>query len=362
LTRRQTRLHKPGFILLVALLLAALAHARDLKPVRSFDVKLPELGEFSSFGIAYVRSGQLAFWYAEHGQGKLSKRSEIRESDPWQLKVHVFETGSGQMKTWFQLPTRRLSSDIVANNSQVMILTGPLVRCYSDELKFIGQVPLGEPERGHDFEFLAPSPGGTTVWTIESAAKLALKRIDTQRCKLTTKVEIPAGGASLSASDNALLATNQMRLLTWTPQKGLTAFYESKSCCLKNARFVNQSLIMAFLDNPKEENKILILNPEGKLLLEDSLKKDYGIGPIVTSAGGSVAAAVTPDNPQSGLWGSGFAASKIRVAVYDLAAVKRIATIEAPFNAGVVRVALSPDGREVGILSGNKISVYEVGQ
>jgi hypothetical protein len=362
LIRKQTRLRKPGFALLMALLLVPCLSARELKPVRSFDVRLPEIGEFSSFGLAYVRNGQVALWYAEHGQGELSKRSEVRQTDPWQLQVQVFDTGAGRQAQAFRFPTRRLSSDVVANSSRVLILTGPLVRCYSDDLKQIGLLPLGEPERGHDFEFLAPSPGGRTVWTIESGEKLALKRIDVQRCKLTTKIEMPQGGTSVSASDDALLATNPNNVLRWTPQTGLTTLYKPETCCVKNARFVSQSEIMAYHDSQQGELKVLIIASDGKLLLEDRVKKEYGIGPIVTSAGGGVAATVTPDNPQSGLWGSGFAASKIQVALYDLRSNKRVATAEAPFSAGVVRVALSPDGGELAILSGNKVSVYEVAQ
>jgi hypothetical protein len=359
LKKTKARLHKPGFTLLIVLI-AALCVARDLKPTRVFDVKLPEFGEFSSFGLAYVRNGQLALWYAEHGEGKLSKRGEVRESDPWQLRIKVFDTTSGQERQSLRFPTRRLSSDIVASNGRVMIVTGPLVRCHSEDLKQIGQVPLGEPQRGHDFEFLAPSPGGKAVWVVESAETILLKRIDTERCKLTTKVEIPQGLSSLTASDDALLATSRMRLSAWSPQKGYTTLYEAQTCCLKNARFVSQSLIMAYHDDEKDERKIVIVNSEGKLLLEDHVKKEYGIGPILTSAGGGVAAAVTPDNPQSGFYGTGFGASKIQVAVYDLARIKRLATLEAPFSEGVVRVALSPDGREAAILSGNKISVYDL--
>jgi hypothetical protein len=361
----KTRLHRPGFALVAAItVLVASCFAKDLKPAQTFQISFPEQIDpaNSSIGITYVGAGQIAVWYTEHQEGQLARRSELREGDPWRLKLQLLNTANSsvQVREW---PTRKISSAVEVVSGRVIILTGPVVHCLSADLKEIAQVKLGASSPRQDFAALMSSPVGKAVWVVDSSDTLLLQRIDTQSCKLTLSVRQPHGFSSITANDRMFVGTAGAKLISWSPEKEWQTIFTADECCLSRAEFVSQDVIMAYHEDRQGERKALGVGTKGNVIFEDKLKNGYGDGPIHPSSSGKIAVVTQPETNWPSIPISQLSETiKVKYFVYDLRIMKRIASLEESAAKGILRVAISPDDSEIAVLSGSKLSIYHLAQ
>jgi hypothetical protein len=279
------------------------------------------------------------------------------------MKLQLLDTATGEIKN-VEWPTRRLASDLqLQADGNLVALTGPLVRCLSGDLKEVGRISVKDVADRNNFRFLTPSPGGRAAWILEAGKNsLIFTRIDAAACKSSWSVEQPRQLTSYSANDNMIIATNGPKLGFWTPSTGWKTLVHLEECCVNNAQFVSQDLIMAYRDDREGRRSLLLLNTEGKQLLEESLEKGYDAGPIIASNDGKFAAVVIP----KGGWSRGTLyiapeRAKLKILLYNLATMKSVATIESiSADPAHFAIAMSPGAKELAVLAGSKISVFEL--
>jgi len=371
LASRRTRLLVPGFAFCAVLFVTA-TFAADSKPVREFDVSVPDLYERADFppgpyGIKYLAANQLAIWFTDNTAGELSRRGQLRATDPWRLKLHIIDTSTGAARN-VEWPTHKISNGVqVQADGTVVVLNGPVVRCLSPDLKQFGSVELPDLARHSDERILAASPGGRSAWVFDSADQIGLIRVDTSACKLTANLRMSLSATSLSASDDLLVATDSTHIGVRALKSNWAPIYQPESCCVGGATFANQSTVIAFheernLEKGETNTNLLLLDPRGKLLLETPMEKNYKPGSIVSSSTGQFALVVT-FKPQSSteILRYQLLTAKYRLVIYDLRSLRRVAQIDVSRNnAGIFVPTISPDGRQAAVLVGSKVFIYDI--
>ncbi|MGZ4816094.1 MAG: hypothetical protein ACXVZV_11835 [Terriglobales bacterium] len=375
---RKTRLSMPGFAFLVVLL-ATTCFAEHLKPARHFDVRVPEIyatDNAGPYGMAYLSPGKLAVWFTDNTRGELSHRDKLQPTDPWRMKLQIFDTTTGAVESR-EYPTHKMSSGIEAQgDGTVTLLNGPLVRCLSPDLRQTGSVNLPETVARRDQRVLAKSPGGHTVWAFESGNVVGAARIDIRSCKLTGSIAIPPSIISISANDNSVVAADNTHVAVRGLNTNWNAIFRAGPCCIDGAEFVNQTVIVAYHSIPPQDTgdkksnqqssetkrSVVFLNSNGKLLLEEPLERGFEPGPIVPSSTGQYVLIATPKPDfSSELLKYRLRSAKYRLWIYNLDSMKRIAEFDVPRNgAPLFAFALSPEGRQVAVLEGTKVAIYDV--
>ena len=367
---RKARLPMSGFALYLILFAHAGLCADHPKPAREFNASVPDIyGTINAgpYGIKYLSANQLAVWFTDNTSGQLSKRDQLQPTDPWRMKVQIFDTASGSVRN-LEWPTRKISNGIQAQaDGTVIVLNGPLVRCLSPDLKEFGTVNLPETAKHRDERILSASPGGKAAWVFESADLIGLTRIDSTACKLTASLAMASSITSLSASDDLLVATDSTHIGIRSLDSTWRALYQPYGCCVGGADFANQSIVTAYrqernLERGETKSSLLFFDLRGKLLAEDSLDKGYEPGPLISSNGGrfALAASLKPESSTE-ILKYRLLNAKYRLWLYDLKTLKRFAELDVSRNdAPLFAFGVSPDGRQIAVLVGSKISIYDI--
>jgi hypothetical protein len=368
----------PGFAVLLVLLTVS-ARADKLKPTRRIEVTVPDSYSYEEpgpFGISYLSPSRLAVWFTDNTSGQLSRRAKLQPTDPWRMKLQIFDTTSGALQTR-EYPTHKVSTGMqVQADGTIILLNGPLVRCLSPDLRQTGSVNLPETAVHRIERVLANSPGGHAVWAFESARLVGASRIDAGSCKLTGNVAIPPSITSLSGNDSSLVATDKTHIATAELGDDWKTIYRADPCCIDSAAAANQNTILAYRDIPppaageskqnhqpaEPKRSLLFLDSNGKTLLEEPLEGGLEPGPIIPSSSGKYALIAMPSpDLSSDLFRYRLLGAKYRVWIYDLSTLKRIAEFDVPRNrATLFAFALSPDARHVAVLLGSKIAIYDI--
>jgi hypothetical protein len=360
----------PGFAFLAMLLAVTSLAAEHLKPTHHIDVTVPAIygtENAGPYGIKYLAPDKLAVWFTDNTSGQLSKRERLQPTDPWRMKMQVFDTTTGAARE-FEWPTRKISTGIqVQADGTIVLLNGPLVRCLSPDMRQTGSVNLPELTKHRNERMLASSPGGQSVWAFESAETVGAARIDTRICKLTADLSIAADITSITANDNLIAATDSTHIGVRSIDTDWKALYRADPCCVVAAYFANQSTVIAYRDihnsdTGQSNRSLLFFDTQGKLLREQPLDPGHEPGPIVSSSTGRYVLVTTPKPDFSTeLLEYRLLSAKYRVWVYDLSTLKRIAEFDVSRNdARLFAFSLSPDARQVAVLAGSKISIYDI--
>ena len=375
----KTRLSTPGFAFLLLLLGSFAVSAKELKPSNRFNVTVPDSYSYEDpgpFGISYLSSGKVAVWFTDNTRGELSRRDKLQPTDPWRMKLQVFDTSTGAVDKR-EYPTHKLSTGLqVQADGTIIMLNGPLVRCLAPDFRQTGSVNLPEPLLNPNERVVVNSPGGRFVWAFESAHIAGAWRIDGRSCTLTERTFVPGSITSLSANDNLILATDDTHIATRRFKTDWTSIYRADPCCVSGAYFANQSDIVAYRVIPAPrtvdekqgsqpadpKRSLLFLDTQGKVLLEEPLETGYEAGPIVQSSTGKyVLIAMPKPDFSSDLFQYRLLSAKYRVWIYDLSTMKRVADFEVNRNkAPLFSFAFSPDARQVAVLEGNRVAIYDI--
>jgi hypothetical protein len=364
-SNNNTRLMWPGVVFL-AMLFCVSAAAQKPRLKTSFNLDLPLQSRDGAVrglnGIQYVRPGQLAVWYSErNGEGKLSRRDKLDVGDPWQLKMQLVDTSNGAVKQWLQWPTRKNSSGFAVQGGSGVLLTGPVIHCFSPEFKETRSFTLKDASKPKETRVLRASPGGSVVWAIEVSDQATATRIDASSCRPGWALTEPRAVPTISGNDNLLVDTNPNQIGVYSPDVGWKLLY-THECCLANSRFVAQDLIGVIHLDLEIRRHFLLINLQGKLLLDDPLEAGYVFGDIYTSADAKTAAVVFAEREIAGTaTGVEIRKTEAKIRFYDLIEHKRIGKMEITIpGEHLFGLAIAPDSTEFALLNGNKLSLYDL--
>lgn len=362
-----TRLSWPGVVFLTVLFSSLSVFAQAPKLKTSFDLSLPAQSRDGATrglnGISYLRPGLIAVWYSEkNSEGALSRRDRLDKGDPWQLKLQLVTTGDGAVKQQLQWPTRKDSSAfVVQGNGKSILLTGPVIHCFSPEFKETQTFTLRNAGKPSESRLLRASPGSNIVWAVEVSDVETATRINVNTCSpgpsLTERRNIP----SLSGNDDLLVDTNPEQVGIWSPILGWKLLYRHE-CCLANSRFVAPDLIGVIHLDLEIRRHFLLINLQGQLLLDDRMEQGYEFGNIYTSADAKTAAVLIAERDISGT-PTGIETQKThaKVRFYDLATHQRIGKMDVNIPGDhLFGLAIAPDSSEFALLNGTEVSLYEL--
>jgi hypothetical protein len=280
------------------------------------------------------------------------------------MRVQIVDTATASIKT-LDWPSRTISSSLVATGDGGFVaLTGPLVRCFSSDQKETGQLRLRDYAPNRNYRTLTPSPAGKAVWVVDSADKFIIGRIDSSACKLSWSVAQSTEFSYVSGNDEMTIATLGPTIGYYVAGKKWNRLYRADDCCVANAKFVNQKIIFAYHDNRQEQRSLMAFDTEGKQLFNEELPKGHDLGPIAASSDGKVAAVVIPKSE----WITTFydpspKKAKIQILVYDTNSLRRITEFEMQAaDAAHFAIAIDRGGRELAVLAGSKLSIFEISQ
>jgi hypothetical protein len=365
-SHHNTRLPWPGVVFIVISCLILSASAQTPKSKSELELILPMQSRDSSTrgpnGIQYVRPGEVAVWYSEkNSEGSLSRRDKLNQNDPWQLKMQVVNTSDGAVKQKLQWPTRKNSSAfVVQSDGKPVLLTGPVVHCFSPEFRETRSFTLKNAGKPKEFRILRASPGGSIVWVIEVSSNAATAtRIDASNCKPGSSLSEPRNSPTLSGNDDQLVETNPKQVGLWSSITGWKLIYQHE-CCLSNSRFVAPNLVGLIHLDLDIRRHFLLINLQGQLLLDDPMEQGWEFGDIYTSADARTAAVLVTERDLAGTpTGIEVRKSRAKLRFYDLASHKRIANLELTIpGEHLFGIAIAPDSSEFAVLNGSKLSLY----
>jgi len=343
---------------------AALAQAPKAK--NSFTLQVPLQSRDSSLrsfnGLSYISPGVLAVWYTEKtGEGKLSKRDKLDAGDPWQLKMQLVSTADGSTQRQLAWPTRKNSSAFVVQEGRPVLLTGPVIQCFSPDFKEARSFTVRNAAKPKEIRVLRSSPGGHYVWLIEASDAATATRVDPASCAPSWSLNEPRTIPSLSGSDNLLVDANPKQVGIYSPQLGWRLLY-AHECCLSNTRFVAQDLIAVIQLDLNIKRHFLLIDTKGQLLLDDTLESGYQFQDIHTSADAKTAAVIVTERDLNGIpTGIEIRRTTAKIRLYDLVTHKRIASLEANIpGEHIFGFAIAPDSSEFALLNGTKLTIYDL--
>lgn len=349
---------------LAAILLGCPAWAQKQKA--SFTLDLPAQSRDNALrglnGMQYVRPGQVALWYSErNAPGELSKRGKLEPGDPWQLKLKLVSTSDGSVAQQLQFPTRKNSSGLVVVAGKPILLTGPVVHCFTPDFRETRSFTLKHADQPKEARALRTSPGGIVAWALEASEMETATRIDANTCSAGWSLTHPRQVLSLSGNDNLLVDTNAKQVGIYSPAGGwrLLAAHE---CCLSQARFVSQDLVAVIQLDINIRRHVLLVDLKGNVVLDDAVDRGYVLGDIYTSADGKTAAVVFAEHEIAGTaTGVEVRHTQAKVYVYDLVAHKRVGKFDVSVpGENLFALAIAPDSGGLALLNGSKLSVYEL--
>lgn len=351
----------------MALLLSitsALAQAPKQK--HSFTIDVPLQSRDSSLrsfnGISYVSPGVLAVWYTQKtGEGRLSKRDKLDAGDPWQLKLQLIKTGDGSVQRQFAWPTRKNSSAFIVQSGRPVLLTGPLIQCFSGDFKDAKSFTVKNAAKPKEIRVLRSSPGGRYAWLVEASDSATATRIDPESCGSGWSLNEPRTVPSLSGNDNLLVDSNPKQVGVYSPTQGWKLLYRHE-CCLSHTRFVAQDLIAAIQLDLDIRRHFLLLDTKGQLLLDDTLEHGYEFQDIYPSADGKTAAVIVTERDLNSIpTGIEIRKTTAKIRLYDLGTHKRMANLEATIpGEHLFGMAIAPDSSEFALLNGSKLTIYDL--
>jgi hypothetical protein len=364
-SRHNTRLLWSGVVVCGCLFFLAIPLAAEsLKPVSTFELNLPNQSgdtvQRGPNGLQYLTSNAIAIWYTEKHTGHLSIRDKLRAGDPWQMKMQVVSTLDGAVKQQFVFPTRKSSSDLaVLKDGHAVLLTGPLLQCFSVDPRRTTAVMLRHPDEPRELRFLRASPAGTLVWATEMSNIEALTPVNPVSCKLGPTLTENRTAPTLSGSDSFLIDANTTQIGIWRPETGWKLLFQH-SCCIELARVLGPDRVAFVYIDPSMQRHFVLINLQGKVLLDDPLDMGYEVANIVAAPDARSAALILQvrqltDTPT----GVSVRHTDFKIRLYDLVTNKRILKLdEGVAGQHLFGLAISPDSSEFAILDGPKLSIY----
>ena len=365
-SHEDTRLSWPGVVFLSFLFVALSSSAQAPKLKTSFMLDLPKQSRDGSFrgpnGLEFVGQNQFAVWYTEkNSEGTLSRRDKLDQGDPWQLKLQLVHAGDGTLKQQLQWPTRKNSSGLVVrNDGSPVLLTGPMVRCFTPEFRETHSFTLKNASRPKELRALRQSPGGNVVWAIEVSDVATATRIDAN-CSPGWSMSERRNAPNLSANDELLVETNQKQVGIWSRAEGWKVLYEQE-CCIEFSRFVAPDLVAVITLDLELHRHFLLINLQGQLLLDDTMEQGYEFNGFVTAADGKSAGVVIAERDISATnTGIEIHKTHAKIRFYDLVGRKRIANFDVNVpGENLFGLAIAPDSSEFALLNGTKLTLYEL--
>jgi hypothetical protein len=361
-----TRLSWPGVLFFVVFFSSAGVAGGSHKLKKSLTLDLPTQSRETSLrgplGMQYVGPGAVAVWYTQKNQGQLSRRDKLDKDDPWRLDLQLVNLADGTVKQRSQWPTRKNSSDFAARQDGMsVLLTGPVVRCFSPDFRETNSFTLKSAEEPKEVRVLRNSPGGSVVWGIEASDSETATRVDPNSCAPGLTFNEPRSAATISGNDNQLVDINPTQVGIWSPESGFKLLY-THQCCLSNSLVVGPDLVGLITVSFGTDRHFLLINTRGELLLEDTLEPGMQFSHIVTSAGGETAAVVIAEREFADTeTGIEIRRTHAKIRFYDLEKRKRIGDSDANIpGENLFWLAISPDSSEFALLNGTKLSIYEL--
>ncbi len=362
-SRSNTRLTWPGVVFL-ALLCCMDAGAASLKATNTFTLELPEQSRDTALrgpsGLQYVRPGVVAVWYTEKNQGGLSRRDRLDSSDPWQLRLQLVNTANGEVQQQMFWPTRKNSSGLaVQRDNYSLLLTGPVVHCLTPDFRETESFSLKYGGQPKEERVVRGSPGGKIIWLVEASESASTVAVDPSTCKPLWRVEEPRSVPSLTGNDEQLVDANARQIGIWSRESGWKQLYKS-DCCLTVAAFLAPNLVGAIRVVYGMERHFIVVNLQGKLLMDDVLDPGMEFGSFVTSADGRTAGVIQSERDLADLeTGVEVRRVRARIRLYNLSEYKKIGMIDvsAP-GENLFGIAIGTDSKEFAVLNGNKLSIY----
>jgi hypothetical protein len=364
-SRQHTRHSWPGVVfcgLLFFLCLAAVAETP--KPKTTVTIDLPKQSRDNSLrgpnGIEYIDGNSLAIWYTEKSEGQLSRRDKLEKSDPWQLTLDLVNLSDGSVKQRQEWPTRKNSSSLaVQREGRAVLLTGPLVHCFSPEFRETRSFTLKDANQPKEQRLLRASPGGTVVWEVEAAELATATRIDPDSCTAGLRFDEPRSAPTLSGNDYQLVDINATQAGVWAPDLGWRLLYKHQ-CCLTHSLFLAPDLVGIVSVAMGTDRHFLLINLSGELLLDDTLEPGMEFNRMVTSADGKTAAVIVAERAMADTQtGIETVRTHAKVRFYDLVKHKKMMTVDVNVpGENLFGVAIAPDSSQFALLNGSKLSLY----
>jgi hypothetical protein len=360
------RLMWPGVLFFVAIFTSALRAGDSPKLKKNLTLDLPTLSRDNSLrgpnGIAYIDLNTMAAWYTEKNEGKLSRREKLDKGDPWHLSLQFVAVSDGTVKQRSQWPTRKDSSAFAVQRAgRAVMLTGPVVHCFSADLRETGSFTLKNADQPKAVRILRSSPGGNAIWEVESSDFATATRVDPISCTPGLTFDEPRSMPTLSGNDAQLVDVNATQVGVWSADKGWKLLYK-RECCLSNSLMVGPELVGLISVSFGTDRHFQLVNLKGELLLDDTLEPGMEFNRIVTSADGRTAAVIAAERELADTeTGIETRRTHAKIRLYDLDKHKRVASLDANIpGENQFGLAIAPDSSEFALLNGTKLSIYEL--
>jgi hypothetical protein len=336
----------------------------------------PLLLDTNRAGIAFLGNEQILVHATEH-TNQLSSRSSPEISSAFRLHIWVLDAKSGKLTfTKDDLGTRVHNSAVQVTTGGVLVDTGGIVRLFSPD--FSKNSPLKLPlDKGENL-ITSVSPTGRTILVNRVNQALNVSRFDvfdadTLRIRKSWSESPPlyhqysiSDGEIVALSDRSVIAS-QFGSAKWNVLDG-----GSKSDCIATS----PTLVTNELMIVRECKDLLHRTTAGASFSLGRLSENDSDEPsadhcdpydgrlsdksAVASGGRSVALSVPAIKINKHvLTESSICLTAVRIAVYDIAARKRILTVNVdPMPKSDYDFAVSPDGSKLAILNDRKVSIF----
>jgi hypothetical protein len=348
--------------------LAAAAWSADLKPLgfKYDDGRLTHRGQL---GIFYTASGQLvAYFLVGSNPPVLERRDVMSETDPYQIKVVVFDGGSGRIIRQKLLPGRFGATRMVsADNGEFLVRSAQTLLKYSPDLRVLKGRHL--PEFTLNLPYIMNDPGEFSP----GGRHFVLNHLDDpfSTVGVFDGRTLAAGATahddyftefSISDSGIARMDGRQEHVMYRAfdgPWKAITD-RKALQCAPRSSAFVHLLDEQTFVATCGR--RLTLLTLAGQVLMSDQAEKneDFGEHVAITRDGRFFALAALQ-------WDYGYMGvpflrpRKARILVYDAVNHHRLASLNVePAPKGVLEYAVSPDGTRLAIMLDDQLRVVSI--
>jgi hypothetical protein len=349
-------------------LAVAPAWSADLKAL-GFKYDDPRLSHRGQLGIFYTASGQLvAYFLVGSNPPVLERREVMSETDPYQIKVVVFDGGSGRIIRQKLLPGRfGLTTMVSGDSGDFLVRSAQTLLKYSPELRVLKGRHL--PEFTLNVPYIINDPGEFSP----SGRHFVLNHLDDpfSTVGVFDGRTLAAGATahddyftefSISDSGIARMDGRQQHIMYRAFDGPWKAIADRKAlqCVATNAAFVHlldEQTIVATCGR-----RLTLLTLAGQVLMSERAEKneDFGEHVAITRSGHFFAlAALEWDYSYMGV--PVVRPRKARIFVYDAVNRRRLASVSVePTPKGVLEYAVSPDGTRLAIMRDDQLQIIPI--
>lgn len=323
--------------------------------------KQQRLGAFKS-GVVFENDNiVLAYSVTRNASPALSQRGSRLSSDPYLLRLVLYDAKSGKMIGGGELPTLpRQTELLVTNSGKLLIRTGNIIGVYDSALRQLANKQLDKSNEYEHFG-LSLSPSGKVVWLRhDSGYHSSFQALDADSLVEKATCNGDQLDRSFSGSDTWITAPtfpDENRLLLSNCRgKWKLLFATNGVANAGNPVFVSNDTILV-----SSKHKFLLLRTDGSTSLLDNQPASMSVENKITVARSSTLAAVSLAHFSGGLFDGQLRRKKTSIIVYNVQARIPVSSLRIlPDPQFAYDFALSPDGSMLAVMTDSHLRVYRL--